>query len=118
MAPSLPLPQAFNTFVISAVRASMDKPGLPAGIKNIQQNLAAFGRPLPTVPVEAIYERKGDDHETQHHGKGFHNRRSHRTRSGRSAASMAKAEGKGCSNATLKGTFADKDTGLHRHLHR
>jgi hypothetical protein len=27
-------------------------------------------------------------------------------------APMAKAEGKGCSNATLKGTFADKDTGF------
>ena len=27
-------------------------------------------------------------------------------------APIAKAEGKGCSNATLKGTFADKDTGF------
>ena len=27
-------------------------------------------------------------------------------------APMAKADGKGCSNATLKGTFADKDTGF------
>ena len=27
-------------------------------------------------------------------------------------ASIAKAEGRGCSNSTLKGTFADKDTGF------
>ena len=56
--------------------------------------MAAFARVLPPVPAEGnrgrndllsekpIYERKGDDYETQHHRKDFRNRRGRRTRSG------------------------------------
>jgi hypothetical protein len=37
--------------VISAVRASMDGPFSPWALK-MYQNLAAFGHPLPPVPVK------------------------------------------------------------------
>ena len=49
-AASSPLPQAFNRFVISAERASMDSPFSP-GTKNIPKR-GRFCRPLPPVPAE------------------------------------------------------------------
>jgi hypothetical protein len=43
--------QAFNRSVISAVRASMDRP-FPRGFKKYTKNVAGFGEPLPPVPTD------------------------------------------------------------------
>src|SRR5260370_38120913 len=51
-AASSPLPQAFNRYVISPVRVSMDTPFTPWASKTYTRNVAAFGRLLPAVPLE------------------------------------------------------------------
>jgi hypothetical protein len=51
-AASSPLPQAFNKNVISSVRGSMVWPVLSVGFKKYTRTVAAFGSPLPPVPVE------------------------------------------------------------------
>src|SRR5579871_3420996 len=72
-----PLPQACNRFVISTERASMNSP--------FSRGYKKYTRLWPLLPfasacssgkenrrsgisslIEAIYERKGDDYETQH----------------------------------------------------
>src|ERR1700722_534625 len=72
---SSPLPQAFRRFVISAVRTSMDHPfpcAPHAGTtKNIQENVAGFGNPLPPVPAKEktkslhdLLQKAGSTYET------------------------------------------------------
>src|SRR5262249_37157756 len=86
-AASSPPPQAFNRFVISAERASMNGPS-PGGLQKIYKTMADFGNPLPPVAAEGEQGGrddllpKGDDHETQHDRKDFGNGRSRRTHSG------------------------------------